>query len=207
MNTFVSFAEEFKIILCSIIQSDTLHLKWLNTLSYLENCGARKIAACEHPILVKEEMLKHAAEEFRHAYHMKRQMMKLSGKSFPNYALDFLLGGFNTLHYLDALEIEISRYLKKEQVFNGRLKESAYLLITYAIELRARDLYTLYDQFLTQAGSKISIKSILFEEQGHLEEMEKALNKIPFSLKWADQAILLESKICQKWLSVLKQSL
>ena len=52
------------------------HAKWLNTLSFLENCGARKIAACEHPTLVKEEMLKHAAEEFRHAHHLKRQIDK-----------------------------------------------------------------------------------------------------------------------------------
>lgn len=74
----ISFAQKIRQLLNTIIASDELHAKWLNTLSFLENCGARKIAACEHPTLVKEEMLKHAAEEFRHALHLKRQIGRIS---------------------------------------------------------------------------------------------------------------------------------
>ena len=68
VNGFVSFEKELKELIGSIVKSSSLHGLWINTLSYLENCGARMIAACEHPTLVKEEMLKHAAEEFRHAH-------------------------------------------------------------------------------------------------------------------------------------------
>ena len=57
----ISFADQIRQLIITIIAAPELHAKWLNTLSYLENCGARKIAACEHPTLVKEEMLKHAA--------------------------------------------------------------------------------------------------------------------------------------------------
>ena len=46
-----SFEQRLKNILPHLIAAPSLHAKWLNTLSYLENCGARKIAACEHPTL------------------------------------------------------------------------------------------------------------------------------------------------------------
>ena len=62
----MSFSQRLSQLLDAIIPSPDLHAAWLNTLSYLENSGARLIAACEHPTGVKEEMLKHAAEEFRH---------------------------------------------------------------------------------------------------------------------------------------------
>ncbi|MGZ3633296.1 MAG: hypothetical protein ACXU9U_03630 [Parachlamydiaceae bacterium] len=85
MNTFTSFYEPTRELISTILANDYLHAKWINTLSYLENCGARMIAACEHPTLVKEEMLKHAAEEFRHAHHLKRQLAKLSVDPFETY--------------------------------------------------------------------------------------------------------------------------
>jgi bacterioferritin (cytochrome b1) len=101
MSGFISFAREIRQLLTIILSSAELHAKWLNTLSYLENCGARKIAACEHPTLVKEEMLKHAAEEFRHAHYLKCQIERISVEGIENYSLDLMLGGIVTLHYLN----------------------------------------------------------------------------------------------------------
>ena len=74
---FVSFEKEIGKLIGPIVKDPLLHGLWLNTLSYLENCGARMIAACEHPTLVKEEMLKHAAEEFRHAFYLKKQLARI----------------------------------------------------------------------------------------------------------------------------------
>src|ERR1051325_9720393 len=88
-----SSPSNIKSLLKTIVASDALHAKRLNTLSYLENCGARKIAACEHPTLVKEEMLKHAAEEFRHAHHLKRQIERVSSNSMDTYSISIVLGG------------------------------------------------------------------------------------------------------------------
>lgn len=137
------FVHEMEAILNVIIASNELHAKWLNTLSYLENSGARKIAACEHPTLVKEEMLKHAAEEFRHAHYLKRQIQRLSCDPMPTYSLSHMLGGMATLHYLSALDLKTSRYLKTLKFSNQAIREMAYLLVTYAIELRAKELYRL----------------------------------------------------------------
>src|SRR3984957_8254334 len=108
MKNFTAYKEEFQQLLSRIVAVPTLHAKWLNTLSYLENCGARKIAACEHPKLVKEEMLKHAAEEFRHAHYLKRQIVKVSA---PLETYADILGGLATHHYLRALDLKLSREL------------------------------------------------------------------------------------------------
>lgn len=185
--------------LSNIVASAELHAKWLNTLSFLENCGARKIAACEHPTLVKEEMLKHAAEEFRHAHHLKRQIARVTPKSFDNYALQTLLGGMTTLHYLNALDLKTSRYLKER----GLSKEAAYLLVTYAIELRADELYPLYDEILRKASSKVTVKSIMLEEKEHLEAMREGISLLPGGNDLASHVCTFENALYTKWLSAM----
>jgi hypothetical protein len=203
MSAFVSFEKEISKVLTRIVSTTELHAKWLNTLSYLENCGARKIAACEHPTLVKEEMLKHAAEEFRHAHHLKRQIEKISSIEMTTYALPFLLGGLVSLHYLRALDMKASRYLKEAGHAGYNLKEAAYLLVTYAIECRASELYRIYDEVLRKAGSRVGVKSILLEEKEHLNEMIEGLQQLPLGMVHADEICSIESSLCEKWLETI----
>lgn len=199
MNGFVSFAEPIEQLLTTIVEVPGLHAKWLNTLSYLENCGARKIAACEHPTLVKEEMLKHAAEEFRHAHHLKRQIERISTDPFSNYSKPFVLGGAKTAHYLEALDLRTSRYLKSKGL-GMAIKETAYLLVTYAIELRAEELYSIYDKLLRQVRSKVVVSSILLEEKGHLQEMIDGIALMPSGWLLAEKICAFEADLCKKWL-------
>ena len=63
-------------VLENIVNDNLLHSKWLNTLSYMENAGAKKISASEHKEEVTLLILKHAAEEHRHAYYLKKQLTK-----------------------------------------------------------------------------------------------------------------------------------
>lgn len=207
MTLFTSFAKSITEVLAAVVASRELHAKWLNTLSYLENCGARKIAACEHPTLVKEEMLKHAAEEFRHAHHLKRQIEKLSPEGMKTYSPSLMLGGAATLHYLTRLDVKTSRYLKKLGVGKTATKEAAYLLVTYAIELRAGELYGLYDDVLKKTGSKVGVKSILLEEKEHLQEMEEGLHQLPCGFLHAEQVCAFESDLCERWILSIKQAL
>lgn len=206
MTGFISFAEETKQLLNTIVPSHEQHAKWLNTLSYLENCGARKIASCEHPTLVKEEMLKHAAEEFRHAHYLKRQIGKVSVNLMNTYSLSCLLGGSSTLHYLTVLDLKASRYLKNAGFSKHAIKEAAYLLVTYAIELRAEELYPIYDEILRKNASRIAVKSILLEEKEHLNEMKAGLLQLPSGFLHAEHICALESALCKKWLDAVKQS-
>lgn len=207
MNGFIPYAFQMKKNLECILASDALHAKWLNTLSFLENCGARKIAACEHPTLVKEEMLKHAAEEFRHAYYLKRQIGKISPHPIKTYSLSSILGGTATLHYLAALNLKACRYLKSQNLSINAIKEAAYLLVTYAIERRAEELYPLYETALREMGSRVVVKSILLEEKEHLNEMKEGLNKISSGFKHAEEICKIESDLCQKWLEAVQSEI
>ena len=130
----------------------------------MENTGARKISASEDPITVTYIILKHAAEEHRHAFYLKNEL-KLTGRE---------------------------------------LRFAAYLLVTYAIEVRADELYPIYQEALDNAGSKVNVKSIILEEEGHLEEMINQLKH--FSPDWqlhAQKAVDMETRLFGQWVGQL----
>jgi hypothetical protein len=194
-----------KSILEIIVNDNVLHAKWLNTLSYMENAGAKKISASEHKEDVNLIILKHAAEEHRHAYYLKKQLEKLEGGLCKTYKSHELLTPNHTRFYLNALDIAVCRYLKQEFNLSGfDLKFAAYLFVTYAIEVRADELYPVYQEVLSQAGSRVTVKSIILEEEGHLEEMLNQLKS--FSADWehhADLVVKIEQEMFDKWINQL----
>lgn len=196
----------FRYILEAIVRDPHLHGLWINTLSYLENCGARKIASCEHPTRVKEEILKHASEEFRHAFYLKSQLSRIE-EEHEDYRLSSLLGGFSAYNYLNALDLKTSRYLKNLGLPPSRIKELSYLLVTYAIELRAAELYPLYQSILRKAQSKIQVQSILLEEKEHLEEMERELSDVPGSSIHIDAVREIEAYLFDRWIKSLENDI
>jgi hypothetical protein len=185
--------ERFKTLVRQLISHPCTHAKWLNTLSYLENCGAKKIARAEHPLDVSREMLKHASEEFRHAFYLKQQISTRLGQFLPTYHQGSILGGWQTTHYLDRLEVQICRLIKNKRMI--------YPLVTYAIEVRAAKAYPLYQELLIESRSSVSVRSILLEEKGHLEEMEGLLGA--FSLE-KEMACQIEEKLFKEWLYQLE---
>lgn len=195
----MDFVETWTLFLRRVIVEPDLHVKWLNTLSFLENCGAKKIARCEHKTLVKEEMLKHAAEEFRHAHDLKKQLIKITQIPPETYALPTLLGGMKTLHYLERLDLSVCRLLHTRSLPISL----SYLLTTYAIEMRAQALYPLYHQLLKEMRSKISVRSILLEEEEHLAEMRRELSYVPCHEELEKIVCTIERDYCVKWLDAL----
>ncbi|MGX5684347.1 hypothetical protein ACWKWW_07270 [Chryseobacterium cucumeris] len=198
---------EFQHLLKRIVQEGSTHAKWLNTLSFMENAGARKISKCEHPTLVSQIQLKHAAEEHRHAYYLKKQIGKINPELCKTYESTELLAPIATSQYLHSLDIKACRYLQK--AFNldkTDIKYAAYLFVTYAIEVRADELYPVYQDALTEASSKIMVKSIILEEEGHLEEMIHQLNE--FSPDWkhhADHILTIEKELHEEWINAITQ--
>ena len=196
-------------VLPLIISDNKLHSKWLNTLSLMENTGARKISACEDPLTVTYIILKHAAEEHRHAFYLKKQIEKTGEASCPTYEPAYLLASGQSRYYLNQLDIKVCRYLKNVLGLKGRdLRFAAYLLVTYAIEVRADELYPVYQEALEKAGSKVNVKSIILEEEGHLEEMISQLKG--FSENWqqhAGKAVELESQLFSAWTEALVSEL
>lgn len=200
--------DTFKNSLEKIIANDALHACFLNTLSMMENAGARKISRYEHPIHTSLTVLKHAAEEARHAYYLKKQIGKLGEGLCPDYSFSYLVAPFNSYQYLHRLDVATCRYLK-DSGLNGRaLDDAAYILVTYAIEVRADELYGTYQDLLTAADSKVNVKSIILEEAGHLEEMTRMLEA--FRPDWqaiAADICKIENDLYQKWVNGIAAAL
>ncbi|SER78591.1 hypothetical protein [Pedobacter rhizosphaerae] len=196
-------------ILRAIVSDKVLHAKWLNTLSYMENAGAKKISASEHKEQVNLIILKHAAEEHRHAYYLKKQISKIDESLCKTYTNSELLSPNHTKYYLHALDIAVCRYLKAAFNLSGYdLKFGAYLFVTYAIEVRADELYPVYQAVLDEAKSKVNVKSIILEEEGHLEEMINQL--VEFAPNWeghAAKVVSMEKNLFEQWVGSLKDEL
>ncbi len=200
---------QLNTLLSHIVQNNTLHSKWVNTLSFMENAGARKISAAEHKEEVTLLILKHAAEEHRHAYYLKKQLAKLDESMCKTYTNSELLAPSHTRFYLNTLDVKVCRYLKQHFNLSGAdLKFAAYLFVTYAIEVRADELYPIYQEILTENESKVTVKSIILEEEGHLEEMLNQLKE--FSPAWEKHAleiIKIEQAMFEDWIVGLKQEI
>ena len=195
---------EIRELLKMITYKPELHARWLNTLSLMENCGAILIAKSEHPLMVPEEILKHAAEEFRHAYFFKSQIKHIIPGILKTYQIDEILGGIYSVHYLKRLNLEISRFLKEEKKVNeADLKEYSYLLVTYAIEIRAEQIYPIYQSILKEMSSKISILNIIRDEKHHLEEILIELESSP-AKAWIADVSAIEEKLFLKWKNSLE---
>ncbi len=195
-------------LLSNIVKDNYLHAKWLNTLSFMENAGARKISASEHKEEVTLLILKHAAEEHRHAYYLKKQLAKLDESLCKTYQNSELLVPNHTRFYLNTLDVKVCRYLKEHFQLSGfDLKFAAYLFVTYAIEVRADELYPIYQSVLTENESKVTVKSIILEEEGHLEEMINQLNE--FSPEWekhATEVVKIEEAMFNDWMEALENA-
>lgn len=203
---FRSLACYWHPVLKKLVSSEELHAKWVNTLSFLENCGAKKISASEHPVEVKEAVLKHAAEEFRHAHYLKVQIPRVSSIPFPSYEKSSLLGGQIAKYYLHLLDLRISKVLKHTYGLSGQtLKNTAYILVTFAIELRASELYPLYHEILKASSSKVSVKSIILEEQGHLSMMAQELDILPYGEELLEYACIFEAELCMQLVKNLEK--
>lgn len=194
-------------IVNKIVPDNALHAKWLNCLSMMENTGARKISKYEDPVHTGIIVLKHAAEEARHAYYLKKQIEKLAADTCPDYSFGYLLAPVESYHYLQQLDVQACRYLRSKLGLEGRdLKHGAYLLVTYAIEVRADMLYGIYQAALTDHKSKVNVKSIIAEEEGHLEEMQRMLEV--FRPDWqtlTSEMCEVENKLFMNWITAISK--
>jgi hypothetical protein len=202
-------ATDFRQIVSEIVSNDTIHAKWLNTLSMMENSGARKISKYEHPSTVTLIELKHAAEEARHAFYLKKLTLKFPSVHLPDYSFEHILAPIQSWHYLNMLDLQACKYLKHTLGLHDRaLKHGAYLFVTYSIEVRADMLYGIYQEVLDEKKSKISVKSIIAEEEGHLAEMQKMLEI--FSPTWEQQVsgmLEIENRLFNEWVASIASTL
>lgn len=154
------------------------HRRLLNTFSMIENIGAQKIHRFQRFGFTSEFVLRHAAEEARHALFFKSKTRFLGKRSPMDFSKDQIIAPSASRNYLRQLDIKVNRYLKiNERCENRQRLFLAYLLTTLLIELRANTLYRTYEAILRNTKSPISIRSVINEERHHLREIESILTE------------------------------
>ncbi len=185
-----------KQVLASLVQDPALQVGFLEALSELENCGAKKIMGYATRSNTDLSLLQHAAEETRHAYFFKKQASRVG--VIPKFSW---LNG-KSRRYLDRLELFIARCL--QDFPSATQKEGCYVLTTYYIEQRATWLYTHYEAILRAQKSDFSLQSILKEEIGHLAEMERKKETLGLSPDLAARIQDFEATLCAEWIAQMK---
>lgn len=96
--------KNIRFFLKKIIQDQKIHSRWLNTISFLEHIGSRKILATQSGFAVGEMILRHASEETRHAHFFKRMSERISPGTCPDYQMGNLHCGFSAFLYFQRLD-------------------------------------------------------------------------------------------------------
>ena len=148
------------------------HARFLNTLALLEHIGSRKIMVSQTRGPLRQETLKHLAEETRHAYFFKR-----AAEGFARRELHFddadAIRPVSAQMYIGRLDAAIDHALGSKVA-----NEVPYLFVSLTIELRAIWTYRLYHEVLSERASQLSLKSVLAEEELHLEQMVRRLGEL-----------------------------
>ena len=194
MNSAID--NEIEKALDFIIDHHDLHMRWLNTLSYLEHIGSRKILKTQSSEYTDQNTLRHAAEEARHAYIFKKMTEKLKNGS-SDYTKESMLCGYSANRYFQSLDAMVLKKLKNEKNYT-RL---CYLYVTTLVEERAGWLYPLYQKCLEKKKSAVDISGIIKEEERHLEEMHDGIKMMDKSI--LDEFRLEEEKFFKKYLNSL----
>jgi hypothetical protein len=145
-----------------IVRTPQAHARLMNMLSMLEHIGSRKIMLSQMDKVLTEDTLKHMAEEARHAYFFKRQAERIAGKALDGYTNENTLCRAPAALYFGRLDAAVSAEAGADK---------AYFWVSLIVELRACWFYGIYSGVLERAGLKISLKSLLAEEDMHLAEM------------------------------------
>jgi len=160
-------------LISQIVADPALHARWLNTFSYLEYVGFRKILKSQSAEVLTTAILTHACEEGRHALGLKKLAVKLGGAGFDSYAPQVLLCGEEAEAYFQDLDQFC------DEAFADRSADErvrlAYGYVTWLVERRALDVYGLYKSALGDSEIARKLSSLLAEETKHLSDIEALL--------------------------------
>ena len=177
-----------------ILDDQNLHAKFLNTLSFLEYIGARKIFKGRNEKSVDFETLMHMSEEVRHALLFKRLSMKICSKE-RNYDRDGVFCFEITRRYIGDLDKYCENLVERDD---------CYALVSYIIEQRAVSFYRHYSRILEERRGGFPLKSLLAEEERHLEEMEAKI-RCHISPEVVQKAWDFEGELFDKFVGAIVQ--
>jgi hypothetical protein len=158
----------------AIVADPALHARWLNTFSYLEYVGFRKIVKSQRAEGLTAAILGHACEEGRHALGLKKLAIKLGGARFDFYAPEALLCGEEAEAYFQDLDKACDEaFAGRSEAERGKL---TYCYVTWLVERRALDVYGIYKKALGDSDIARKLGGLLAEETKHLADVEALLH-------------------------------
>jgi hypothetical protein len=191
----------FRDFLNATLGDKRQHARFLNMLSMLEHMGSRKIMLSQMNGILTQDILKHLAEETRHAFFFKREAEKLSGIALEGYPDGHTMSAASGRLYFGRLEAGLTTHLPPDAH-----RETGYLWVSLVVELRAIWLYRLYQQALAAANLVLSLKGVIAEEDRHLVDMVARLSEIGFNVvEFLPGAGLYEKARFEKLLSALQR--
>ncbi|MDI7776643.1 hypothetical protein [Asticcacaulis sp. EMRT-3] len=170
----------FYDFLTAVIARPDDHIRFLNLLSLLEHTGSRKIMLSQMKGILTQDILKHLAEETRHAFFFKREAEKLAMRPLEGYPpADTMCAGPGQL-YFGRLDAGLTGGFPAKSH-----AEIGYLWVSLVVELRALWVYRLYQKALSAASYPLPLKGIIAEEDNHLISMVERLDELGFDTEAA----------------------
>lgn len=160
---------DWKNVLTDLVKRPRLHARFLNTISLMEYMGARKIVKSQLEKNIDSEVLAHMTEEIRHAQIFKKMALKLSEGELQTYDDKHLLAGAEGRLYIQTVDRSVEAALEGQDSYYN------YLLSTLLIEERANQVYPFYSELLEPFGFGGYLRTILREEEHHLEQINEQL--------------------------------
>lgn len=181
-----------------VIADAPRHARLLNTFSLMEHIGGRKILLSQGEAS-DEEVLKHLAEETRHAHFFRRAAESAAGRPLSYVDAD-LAAASSARMYFGRLDSGISLHTGPGEL--------AYLYVTQAVEVRATWLYHLYEGALRRAGHPLSLRSVIAEEDLHLACMDDKLRRRdPLYAERSARFARLERGHFSRWFEATRRAL
>lgn len=193
-------------LIATVVADRGLHARWLNTFSFLEYVGFRKILKSQRAETLNAETLTHAVEEGRHALRLKKLAIALGGPGFDSYAADCLLCGEEAEDYFQSLDRQCeAQFAERSEAERSRL---TYLYVTWLVERRALDVYGLYKKAVKDPEIAARLDGMLVEEIGHLRQVESEIaRRDPQHARRAPEVIALEAGLYDRFLGSLAATL
>ncbi|MGB8279139.1 MAG: hypothetical protein WCF20_14575 [Methylovirgula sp.] len=190
----------------TIVKDPQLHARWLNTFSFLEYVGFRKIVKSQRAEALNATVLTHAVEEGRHALRLKRLAITLGGPAFETYAPETLICGEEAEDYIQSLDHQCeAQFADRDERERAKL---TYLYVTWLVERRALEVYGLYKSALANTEIAQKLDGLLAEEIGHLRQVESEIAiSDPEHATRAPMVIGLEAHLYETFLASLASAL
>jgi hypothetical protein len=186
----------------AIVADPSLHARWLNTFSYLEYVGFRKIVKSQRAEALTAEVLNHALEEGRHALGLKQIALKIGGEAFATYDPQHMLCRDEAEAYFQNLDAACdAAFANRPELLRGKL---VYCYVTWLVERRALQVYGVYRNALGGSSVAGRIGGLLMEEEKHLADVEREIAAAdPDFATHAQQLETIEERLYETFIDAL----